>query len=45
MNGTMPMPARPHQHRLPVDMGMLPTTHLPANALDRDFRADLPNTK
>jgi putative transposase len=33
------------RHRLPVDMGIRPTTHLPANALDRDFRADRPNVK
>ena len=26
-------------------MGIRPTTHLPANALDRDFRADRPNVK
>ncbi len=26
-------------------MGIRPTTHLPANALDRDFRADPPNAK
>lgn len=37
--------ARPRRRRLPVDMGIRPTTHLPANALDRDFRADRPNAK
>ncbi len=37
--------ARPRQRHLPVDMGIRATTHLPANALDRDFRADRPNAK
>lgn len=37
--------ARPRRRRLPVDMGIRPTMHLPANALDRDFRADRPNAK
>ena len=37
--------ARPRRRRLPVDSGIRPTALLPANTLDRNFKADRPNAK